>query len=118
MDPCSDRDKDGVIDRACEGGTDCDDDDIRAYPEAGYRDDLPTPITKGDWNCDDVVTRELPSNLKCSDYNSGVGNCTGIVGFKADPACGETGALVKCMNPTLIGPCVEGTVIQEKRRCK
>ena len=119
VDPCSDRDKDGFLAKQCEGGTDCDDDDKRAFPEAGFVSDLPTPATKGDWNCDTKVTLEYPTGLKCSDHQSDpVGAGCVFSGFKATPGCGESGDFVKCKAAGLIAPCQEESVTQVVQRCK
>ena len=118
VDPCSDRDDDGVIAVACDGGTDCDDDDNRARPDAGFLTDPPTAVTKGDWNCDGMASFQRPINVKCADHNSSLSNCALFYGFKGDPGCGGTGDFVTCKNPTLSGPCIEGVVAPTKQGCK
>lgn len=119
VDPCSDRDKDGFLANGCDGGTDCDDDDNRAFPDAGFVGDEPTLVTKGDWNCDDKFTREYPINFKCSDYSGGdLGGTCDLRGFKGDPGCGKTGEFVKCKAPAIAGTCLEESVMQAVQRCK
>jgi hypothetical protein len=120
VDRCNDRDNDGFIDRACDGGTDCDDDDGRANPDAGFVSELPTLVTNGDWNCNGTVTAERSSNVKCSDHTSdGVGGGCAVQGFKTDPGCGKTGEFVVCKAPALFGsPCLEDSVVQLVQRCK
>jgi hypothetical protein len=119
VDPCSDRDKDGFVDRACDGGTDCDDDDRRANPSAGFVRELPTLVTGGDWNCNGSTTFEQPTNVSCSAHTSdSLGNGCALQGFKANPGCGKTGDFVKCKSSGLLAPCAEESVVQLVQGCK
>ena len=53
---------------------DCDDFDNRAHPDAGFRKDEPTADTKGDWNCDTFVNREIGSvKVDCSKHAAALG---------------------------------------------
>lgn len=116
-DPC-DRDRDGVLVVTCDGGTDCDDDDDRAQPDAGFRTDEPTAKTKGDWNCDGNMTAQRITLVECSAFTSFTVNCSAVEGFKDDPGCGQNGTYVKCKAPAALGACVEDTVVVMKQACK
>ena len=88
VDPC-DKDDDGYLAVACDGG-DCDDDDPRAHPaaDAGFITSLISSVTVGDWNCDGVVTKQFGYDLNCGALSMGA-NCVTVSGFVGDPACGE-----------------------------
>ncbi len=105
VDPC-DCDGDGVRSEAgvC-GGNDCDDEDSRANPTSSYRADLPSPDTKGDWNCDRFTERLIKQvNVKCTGT---LDNCpSGREGLRKDVGCGELGEYVVC-KPGGIGGCNE-----------
>jgi len=94
VDPC-DRDRDGFREKslAC-GGDDCDDDDDRAHPDAGFVRATPTPKTNGDWNCDNVTTREVSANVNCAGL-LGTTGCN-LQGFTTDPPCGADATYVVC----------------------
>ena len=118
VDPC-DRDRDGVRSQTCEGGADCDDEDERAQPEAGFRSDEPTPKTKGDWNCDGKVTAEHSLVFNCSAFNSFAVSCSTLEGFKDNPGCGMEGTYAKCKNPPVLGgACIEDLAEKRKQACK
>lgn len=89
VDPC-DRDNDGFIAVACDGG-DCDDDDDRVHPDAsfvpGARDG-----GSGDFNCDTVVSKQFETNVTCAVL---LGTCNRS-GFKVDPPCGTAGEFITC----------------------
>lgn len=123
-DPC-DCDDDGYLSEAgaCfDGGTlyDCDDQDIRANPDSGYRDDPVTKDTNGDWNCDRKTNREFNVLINCADYSASALNtgCTAVEGFFIDPPCGATASYVKCKNAGALQPCQQGEIVDEVQRCK
>jgi hypothetical protein len=89
--PC-DCDNDGYIraDSAC-GGDDCDDDDDRAHPGAGFLTFMPTTKTKGDWNCDGIPQKQKKENISCGL----LGDCT-VSGFTGTVPCGGKGTVVTC----------------------
>lgn len=94
VDPC-DRDRDGVRSESggC-GGTDCNDDDPRIHPGAGFVGDVPPDASAGDWDCDGVVTREYPVNASTSCTST---QCMShSQGFKGEPACGESATFRRC----------------------
>lgn len=122
--PC-DCDNDGFLSEAgtCfDGGTlyDCDDQDLRANPDAGYRSDFVTNDTKGDWNCDRTFNREYFVNFKCGDIEKPLfGSCSAFGGFGNDPPCGELSTYVTCANPAIGSTkCVPGPQEQKQQRCK
>lgn len=94
---------------------DCDDLDPRAFPDAGFRTDQPTPDTRGDWNCDGKVVRQYNVNIDCSQYN-GVPSCGSIEGFLGDPACGQASTYVHCAGLTLT--CSNGSTESRTQGCK
>ncbi|HSQ67931.1 MAG TPA: hypothetical protein VLM85_32195 [Polyangiaceae bacterium] len=87
-DPC-DKDGDGYKALSC-GGNDCNDDDPRVNPGAGFRTDVPDsgPIP-GDWNCDGTV------ELQYVTVTCGATSCN-AQGFDAPTSCGTTGQFVVC----------------------
>lgn len=104
-DPCDDKDKDGYLAVGCDGGDgggdDCDDDDPRANPGVvGFRTDPPTAKTKGDWNCDGIVTMQYSSGLSCAALPQGSA-CVAISGFTGASTCGEAGVFDQCGQGTL-----------------
>ena len=106
VDPC-DKDGDGYKAISC-GGQDCNDDDPRMHPGAGFSADLPDagPIP-GDWNCDGTV------ELLYATVTCGATSCS-AQGFEAPTSCGTTGQLVVCTG--LLCPAVDaGTRTQECR---
>jgi hypothetical protein len=88
-----DRDKDGFLSLACDG-SDCDDDDPFAHPDAGFSRDAATAKTKGDWNCDGKVDKEQRTNMFCAGFD--MLTCQNRTGFTGDPPCGQTGPFVAC----------------------
>lgn len=64
----------------------------------------------GDWNCDGVVTKQFPVNVRCDLLT----DCK-AQGFKTDPACGATGEYIFCTQVLLTGLCVEDTAKMEAR---
>jgi hypothetical protein len=95
-------------------GADCDDEDDRANPDAGFRADEPTPTTKGDWNCDRQIIREHAVNVNCAALLSTT--CAGSQGFTGDPPCGQTGSYVVCSTNGL--GCMAGAPKNATQRCK
>ncbi|MDB4938293.1 MAG: hypothetical protein JWP87_5265 [Labilithrix sp.] len=113
-DPC-DRDNDHY--RSGEGGcggADCDDDDNRAHPEAGFRADPATTTTNGDWNCDTHADPMYPVNVSCGV--PALGACAGVEGFSGAPGCGAAGAYVTCKMNGL--SCIVGSTVQRVQRCR
>jgi len=117
-----DCDKDGF--RDVEGGPslctttlagDCDDLDPRAFPDAGFRADLPTADTKGDWNCDTHVTRRFNVLIDCAQYTA-LGGCSVVEGFASDPPCGTTATYVHCQNTA--ASCATGPTEMRTQECK
>lgn len=98
---------------------DCDDKDSRANPDAGYRSDLPTLDTRGDWNCDTKVNRQSSVNIDCANYGGLGGGCSNVSGFTGDPGCGIEMSFVFCKTSGLTG-CVQDPAKGEQRtqRCK
>ncbi len=119
-DPC-DCDDDGYATKdaaACADAgskprTDCDDQDPRANPDAGFVKARPTDDTLGDWNCDSKVNRELGVNINCADYSGLLSSCAKVEGFTGDPACGESKTYVFCKVSGL--SCVQDTAKTETR---
>ncbi len=107
-----DRDYDGYRSKACDGGDDCDDLDKRAHPNADFREEIGVPPTNGDWNCNGTVEKlYLPAN--CSGFST---NCTAILGFAADEACGATGPYVQCTQAVIT--CGQADAGIRKQGCK
>ena len=119
----------GLIDaNNCDAKCDCDDDgvatkDASACPTTGNDCNDFDPFIPhdgfvasrprghdGDWNCDGVVTKQFPVNVKCDLLT----NCT-AQGFRTDPACGATGEYIFCTKILLTGVCVEDTGKMEAR---
>jgi hypothetical protein len=123
-----DCDDDGYLTKdasVCDSGgprLDCDDLDERANPDAGFRDDLATNDTKGDWNCDTKYNLEFPMNFKCSDYSKDIilgSDCNGLQGFTAEKVgCGVESEFVVCKNPAVSGECLVKETILKKQQCK
>ncbi len=107
-DPC-DRDQDGhrANTQAC-GGDDCNDNDARIHPGAGFVHDVPDAALLGDWNCDGTVDKEYPA-VSCSQIST---NCGSAMGFVIDPGCGETGAFVQCTGTIACTGADAGTRVQ------
>ncbi len=106
-----DQDRDGFLATSCEGGNDCDDSDPRAHPGADFLQDMPTPTTKGDWNCNNVVEkRDVAAN--CGGVSS---NCSAVQGFAIDEGCGVTGAFVQCQG---IGVCTSADAGSRTQACR
>lgn len=110
-DPC-DRDRDGFRDKsdAC-GGDDCDDDDDRAHPDAGFTSTPATTTTNGDFDCDGVVTRQFKENVSCAL----LGDCT-LQGFSGNPPCGVASEYIQCKGTNL--NCSIGTSEIRTQGCK
>lgn len=53
----------------------------------------PTPVTKGDWNCDLSVTPARARNVACAGFGA---SCANVAGFTGDPPCGTAGAYITC----------------------
>jgi hypothetical protein len=123
-----DCDNDGYLTKdaaVCDAGgarLDCDDLDSRANPDSGFRDDLVTNDTKGDWNCDTKYNLEYPTNFKCSDYKKDLilgSNCVGLQGFVLEKVpCGAEEDFVICKDPGVSGNCLIDETIKKKQRCK
>jgi hypothetical protein len=114
--PCDqDQDTDPAIGGAC-GGTDCDDEDPRAYNgEPNYLTALPRATTMyGDWNCNHIVEKLYPINVDCS---TSIGSCDSVSGFTGDPGCGTAGTFVQCMTMNVIF-CVVGASSMQVQACK
>ncbi len=120
LDPC-DCDGDGFKSRdaACgeAGGTDCDDLDFRANPDAGLTRDLATAETRGDWNCDGNVTTEYPVlGSKCVDRLITSGCGTGLL---SNVPCGTMGDLYTCQAPAIGLRCTDKLPpVKVLQRCK
>ena len=122
FDLCDDKDKDGYLAVGCDagdGGDDCDDEDPRAHPGVtAFLTDLPTAKTKGDWNCDGIVTMQYPSNLSCAALSQGAA-CSAISGFTGAPACGEAGAFDLCAQGGLgLLSCAVGSSTVKPQGCR
>jgi hypothetical protein len=115
--PACDQDEDHfpAIGGAC-GGTDCDDEDPRAYPgEPNYLTALPRATTMyGDWNCNHTVEKLFPTKVDCS---TSIGSCNSVSGFTDDPPCGTAGMFVQCMTMNVIF-CVVGASSMQVQACK
>jgi hypothetical protein len=88
-----DVDGDNYLSVACDGGTDCDDDDLDAHPGQTKYFDVPR---KGggmsyDYDCDGKETRETPV-VKCEGFLCGYN--TNV--FLKDVACGQMGTYGNC----------------------
>lgn len=110
-DPC-DRDRDGFRDEAdaC-GGNDCDDDDGRAHPDAGFVSTAPTTKTNGDFDCDGIVTKQFLVNVSCGALSS----CP-PQGFSGNPPCGGASEYVQCKGSS--ANCTVGTSEIRTQGCK
>jgi hypothetical protein len=97
---------------------DCDDLDDRANPGSGFRKDLPTLDTRGDWNCDGITRREIPQvNINCANYNGLATGCGSVEGFTGNPGCGEKMTYVKCGIENLT-TCVAKDTFDEVMGCQ
>jgi hypothetical protein len=105
-DPC-DQDHDGYRALACEGGTDCNDNDPNVNPGVTTPNfTVPDASPWGDWNCDGKVTTVYPvitCPLKCSAPQ----------GFDASVGCGLVGGLESCQSLavcsyTAVAPTTQG----------
>jgi hypothetical protein len=119
--PACDQDQDGYLAMGTCGGNDCDDQDGRAHPGAGFVTDLPHPPTNGDWNCDGALEKEyLWTNLTCGGLN--LGQCPSIYGFQHDPGCGQTDTFVTCTTGYVAGilglTCTNGSTDTRKQGCR
>lgn len=123
-DPC-DCDGDGFVADdavACPdaGGKrrDCNDEDPRFFPDAGYVHEAPPAGQKGDWNCDGTVTRERNVRIDCTKYGGTLSTtCGKTEGFFDDPPCGVSASYVVC-KPSGLTDCVQGTVEDRAQGCK
>jgi hypothetical protein len=114
-DPC-DCDKDGFkrADSAC-GGLDCDDDDDRAHPGAGFSTFAPTAKTKGDWNCDGNPEKQKKEGISCGAL---LGDCT-VSGFTGTVPCGGDGTFITCkVVPLGCGVNTSVTSVTSKQACR
>jgi hypothetical protein len=98
------------------GGTDCDDDDARAYyGEPDYLTFAPTPVTKGDWNCDGVVETQFTTSFSCGLFGSS--SCGTQAGFADTPGCGATSTqFTTCKVAGIF--CVTDTTTSNTQGCK
>lgn len=73
----------------------------------------------GDWNCDNVVEKYFKNvNVVCGGLLNAAA-CNATEGFKADPACGESGDYVHCvMGGLLNAGCVDGTIEPRIQSCR
>jgi hypothetical protein len=112
-----DQDHDNAKGGVC-GGTDCDDDDPRAYlNEPDFETYTPTKVTNGDWNCDGIVETQFPPNFTCGGLLKS--NCTGNAGFTDAPACGATSTSFITCKLNLAGVlCVTDTTSSNVQGCK
>jgi len=93
-DPC-DKDRDGYRATSC-GGNDCDDDDGRAHPGAGFLTDPPQAPTNGNWDCTGVVEKQIGINGGLCATRSST-TCGAFNGrFAGDPACGANDTMQIC----------------------
>jgi hypothetical protein len=97
--PCAtDEDGDQAISWQCAGGTDCADQDPRAYPKADFTAGAPimgprSPVTLPyDFNCDKIETRKTVK-LNCPIVCVFPGK---EHGFQIDVDCGKSGTLGHC----------------------
>ncbi|HEY1694861.1 MAG TPA: hypothetical protein VGG39_21970 [Polyangiaceae bacterium] len=112
-----DQDHDNAKGGVC-GGTDCDDDDPRAYlNEPDFQTYTPTQVTKGDWNCDGILETQFTPNFGCGGLLKS--NCTGTAGFTDAPACGATSPNFITCKLNLAGVlCVTDTTSSNVQGCK
>jgi hypothetical protein len=102
-DPC-DLDHDTYRSTKCEGGTDCNDNDNRVNPAAGFVLDVPDGYPNGDWNCDGKIDMEFPV-ISC-----GLTGCSDTLGFASTTECGQTGNWETCTG--LCSKSADGTNVQ------
>ena len=113
-------DKDGDQDLAkggvC-GGTDCDDNDARAYfGEPSFRTFTPTAVTNGDWNCDGIVTPQFATGFSCGVLS--LGSCGAASGFTDTPGCGVASPnFITCRVQAAV-LCVTNTTSSNTQGCK
>jgi hypothetical protein len=99
------------------GGNDCDDHDARAwFGEPNYLTYLPTPITKGDWNCNGVIEPEYTPNFNCGTLNTG--NCGMAAGFTDAPGCGVASVNFITCKVSIALLCVVDTTTTKTQGCK
>lgn len=112
-----DQDKDPEPGATC-GGNDCDDNDPRAYTgEPDFLTLAPTPVTKGDWDCNGVVETEYATSFSCGALNTGA--CAGASGFKDTPGCGAQSANFITCKVNLAGLlCIVDTTATKYQGCK
>jgi hypothetical protein len=114
--PICDQDQDGFKDDsgAC-GGNDCDDHDPRANPGVtDFRTDPPTPVTKGDWNCNGRLEKQYNTYVSCPTLQLG-GSCDAVNGFMDDPPCGTSSMFVQCASALV---CAPGPVTMRVQGCR
>jgi len=97
------------------GPWDCDDHDPRAHPGQSFLDDPASAPLAGDWNCANGVEKLYAANVNCGVL--AVGACSGVQGFTGDPACGATGAFVRCEVEGVV-LCAAGTPSARTQSCK
>lgn len=98
-DPCN-CDDDPVDNTGCQPqGGDCDDFDPLVYPGQGFVAE-PDPPRAGDWDCDNVVTKQYAVNVNCGGVS--LGSCEAIEGFRGDPPCGTQAEYVFCKKSAVL----------------
>lgn len=107
-DPCDCDGDDAASEAGACGGNDCNDLDP-FIPHDGFVSSRPVGHD-GDWNCDGIVTKQLPVNVRCDLLT----DCT-AQGFRNDPACGATGEYIFCRKVLLTGLCIEDSAKMEAR---
>jgi len=99
------------------GGTDCDDNDARAYlGEPNFLTFTPTPVTKGDWNCDGIVTTQFTTGFSCGLLS--LGSCGATSGFTDTPGCGVTSANFITCHVVAAAFCETDTTSSNTQGCK
>lgn len=91
-DPC-DEDGDGHRRIDC-GGDDCDDDDKRTHPDAGFVSDFAAAPRFGDWNCNGVLELRYKTNASCAGPDEVL--CGLRDGFVGAPDCGVAAPYINC----------------------
>jgi hypothetical protein len=119
-----DCDMDGYFarDGGCDGGPgpvyDCDDTDDFISPKQGFVQDFTWTSSYSvvyDWNCNGVVERDYPINLKCG--GTVLTGCTGGQGYKgAGPNCGNSDDYFECK--AVNGFCAAAKIDSRIQNCK
>jgi hypothetical protein len=115
--PC-DCDEDGFLAKRC-GGDDCDDFDLRAKPDAGFRSDPPSAGSNGDWNCNGTPERQERTEFTAAGCNGLVKNlCNDSGGYTLIPGCGTVGKYIKCSSSGPMESCIAENLRDLPVACK